>query len=74
MIPNKILLHKLGLRIEEVRKEKALTQLQLGEAIGKPIKYIKRLEDGNFDVPAVDLIALSKALGMTFSELMNFEI
>ncbi|HEX8020924.1 helix-turn-helix transcriptional regulator [Mucilaginibacter sp.] len=42
-------LKKLGLRIREIRKEKAMTQLDLAHSIGKDQQSLQWLETGNIN-------------------------
>ena len=63
----------LGQRIQELRKQKNLSQEQLGEAMGVSRQAISKWE-GDLTIPELDkLIALSKFFGLTVGELLGVE-
>ena len=62
---------KIGLFIASLRKEKNLTQAQLGERLGATNKTVSRWERGNY-MPDVSLMrALCDELGISVNELLN---
>ena len=61
---------KIGKFIAELRKEKCMTQEQLGEKLGVTNKTISRWENGNY-MPDVEMLSLlSKELNVTINELI----
>lgn len=57
---------KIGKIIAALRKEKGLTQEQLGEKLGVTNKTISRWENGNY-TPDVEMLALlSKEFGVSY--------
>lgn len=64
---------KIGKFIAALRKEKGLTQEQLGEKLGVTNKTISRWENGNY-TPDVEMLALlSKEFGVSINELISGE-
>lgn len=64
---------KIGAFISELRKEKELTQEQLGEKLGVSQKSISRWETGK-NMPDISMLKpLSVELGITVSELIEGE-
>jgi len=64
---------KIGTLISELRKEKQLTQEQLGEKLGVSQKSVSRWETGK-NMPDISLLkSLSDELGITVSELIEGE-
>ena len=62
-----------GKFIAELRKEKSLTQAQLGELVGVTNKTISRWENGNY-MPDVEMLTLlSKEFGASINELISGE-
>jgi len=61
---------KTGKFIAALRKEKLMTQAQLGEKLGVTNKTISRWENGNY-MPDVEMLSLlSKEFGVTINELI----
>lgn len=63
-----------NLKLEELRKERGLTQVQLAELSGVNSRQIQRVENGESDMGNVTLrnaLALAKALGVSVEELME---
>ena len=58
----------LGLLIRKLRKERRLTQEQLGEFAGVTYNYIGNLEYGKSDPPLGVLLGIAEGLGLSFSE------
>lgn len=64
---------KIGKWIATLRKEKGLTQEQLGEKLGVTNKTISRWERGNY-MPDVEMLSLlSKEFGVSINELIAGE-
>ena len=64
---------KIGKFIAALRKEKGLTQEQLGEKLGVTNKTVSRWENGNY-MPDVEMLSLlSKEFGVTINELITGE-
>ena len=64
---------KIGKFIAALRKEKCLTQEQLGEKLGVTNKTVSRWENGNY-MPDVEMLALlSKEFGVSINELISGE-
>jgi transcriptional regulator with XRE-family HTH domain len=64
---------KLGSRIATLRKERGLTQTQLGEMIGVSQQQIVSFEKGRRKVPVSALPKLSDALRAPVEELIGVE-
>ncbi len=60
---------KMGAFLQELRKEHALTQEQLGEKLHVTGKTISRWETGAYMVPVDMLLALSELYGVSMNEL-----
>ena len=64
-------LGKVGKFIAELRKEKKLTQAQLGEKVGVTDKTVSKWEQG-ICAPNISILnELSEILGITTTELLN---
>ena len=64
---------KIGKFIAALRKEKGLTQEQLGEKLGVTNKTVSRWENGNY-MPDVEMLSLlSREFGVTINELITGE-
>ena len=64
---------KIGTFISKLRKEKQLTQTQLGEILGVSQKTVSRWETGK-NMPDISLLKpLSLELGVSISELLEGE-
>ena len=62
---------KIGVMLQEMRKEKGLTQEQLAEKTGTKKSYISRIENGRGNIQLSTLIrifeiGLNKRIGLTF--------
>ena len=62
---------KMGKFLKELRKEKGLTQEQLGEKIGVTNKTVSRWENGNYFPPAECLVMLSDIYGISINEILS---
>ncbi len=64
---------KIGKFIAALRKEKSMTQEQLGEKLGVTNKTVSRWENGNY-MPDVEMLSLlSKEFGVSIHELISGE-
>lgn len=64
---------KIGKYIAQNRKDKKMTQQELGEKLGVTDKTISRWENGNY-MPDLSLLKpLSKELGISINELLSGE-
>ena len=66
-------LKRLGGRIKELRMAKGLSQAKLGLLIFKDQQSIHKVESGEFNPTYLYLLALSKGLGISIKELLDFE-
>ena len=64
---------KIGVFLSELRKEKNLTQDELGEQIGVTNKTVSRWENGNYLPPVEMLQILSKFYDVSINEILNGE-
>ena len=66
-------IQKIGVFLSELRKEKNLTQDELGEQIGVTNKTVSRWENGNYLPPVEILQILSKFYDVSINEILNGE-
>lgn len=66
-------MQKIGAFLAELRKEKNLTQDELGEQIGVTNKTVSRWENGNYLPPVEMLQILSKFYDVSINEILNGE-
>ena len=64
---------KIGKLIATLRKEKKMTQEQLGEKLGVTNKTVSRWENGNYMPDVEKLSLLSKEFGVSITELISGE-
>lgn len=64
-------LQKIGKFLAELRKERGLTQEQLGEQLGVTNKTVSRWENGNYLPPVEILQLLSEIYGLTINEIIS---
>lgn len=64
---------RIGAFLAELRKEKNLTQDELGEQIGVTNKTISRWENGNYLPPVEMLQILGKFYNVSINEILNGE-
>ncbi len=62
---------KMGSFLAELRKERSLTQAELGERLGVSNKTISRWETGTYMPPVEMLSELSDIYGLTINELIS---
>ncbi|RAV17821.1 transcriptional regulator [Paenibacillus contaminans] len=72
VIPLSEFITLLGNRIRQLRKEKGLTQAELGEKMQISQGYIGEIERGLVNVSMETLDKIVKALGITLYELFDF--
>lgn len=65
------LLKKLGKRIQEIRKEKGITQVELANSIGKDQQSIQRLEAGGVNPSFYYLVEVAKGLDIKIEILVS---
>ena len=64
---------KIGKFIAALRKEKGMTQEQLGEKLGVTNKTVSRWENGNY-MPDIEMLSLlSKEFGVSINEIISGE-
>ena len=61
---------KMGAFLQQLRREKSLTQDQLGERLHVSGKTVSRWETGMYMPPVEALLALSELYGLTINELV----
>ena len=66
-------MQKIGKFLAELRREKNLTQDELGEKIGVTNKTVSRWENGNYLPPVEMLQILSKFYDVSINEILNGE-
>ena len=64
-------MQKVGKFLAELRKERNLTQDELGEQIGVTNKTVSRWENGNYLPPVEMLQILSKLFDVSINELLS---
>ena len=64
-------LSRLGQRIRALRMERGFSQEEFAELAGLHRTYIGGIERGERNVGFVNLLALSKALGISLSQLVE---
>lgn len=62
---------KIGKFLKELRKERALTQEQLGEKVGVTNKTVSRWETGNYIPPVECLVLLSDIYDVSINEIIS---
>lgn len=66
-------MQKIGSFLGQLRKEKGLTQEQLGEKLGVTNKTVSRWETGTYLPPVECLQFLSELYGITINEILSAE-
>jgi len=64
-------LKQIGAFLAQLRKERGLTQEQLGEMLGVTNKTVSRWENGNYLPPVEVLQILSDFYGLTINEILS---
>ena len=62
---------KIGQFLQTLRKEKELTQEQLGEKLGVTNKTVSRWETGTYLPPAEALLAMSELFSVSINEILS---
>jgi transcriptional regulator with XRE-family HTH domain len=70
-VKDKAFLKKLGVRIKRIRKEKGMSQLDLGVAMDNYAEQVGRIERGQLNVTICTLKKLADALKVPLSELLT---
>lgn len=70
---NTKILNKLGANIKRYRLEKGLTQEQLAEKVHIHPTYVGKLEGGKNNPSVKLLFIITRALGITLSDLFDFD-
>ena len=60
-----------GLRVAELRRERALTQEQLAERAGLSYRWMQRIEAGDANISLAKVAELAHALGHELGELFT---
>lgn len=71
-VKDKVYLKKLGNRIRTLRKEKGLSQLDLGVSMDNYAEQISRIERGQLNVSICTLKKIAESLEITLHELLKF--
>jgi transcriptional regulator with XRE-family HTH domain len=61
----------VGSRVRNIRQSKGLTIEQLAFEIGVEYTQLSRIERGRINTSVYQLFLISKALGISFSEIIN---
>lgn len=72
-ITDKVFLKKLGENLRRIRKQKGMTQEDLGFLIGNSGKQIGRIERGENNVTTSMMYQISKALNVNIKDLFNLD-
>lgn len=64
---------RIGKRIRQLRKEKGMSQADLGLEVYKDKQVIGRWEAGQVNITAYNAYVLAKALGVTLAELYDVD-
>jgi len=62
---------ELGFRIQELRKQKGMTQEDLAEKTGLSVRTIQRIESGEVDPRSYTLNQIAEALGVDITDLTS---
>lgn len=63
---------QLGKRIALIRKERNMTQPELGALLNKDFQSISRIENGKVNISAYLLSKIAKALNAPIGDLLDF--
>ncbi len=69
---DKAFLKKLGQNIQRVRKEKGVTQVELGHSCDSEKSSINRIETGRTNPTILTLRKIADGLNVTVDELLKF--
>ncbi len=67
---NESIIKDFGVRLSVVRKQKGITQLELGEKVGVSQIQIARIEKGHVNTTISTVYGLANALGVRASEII----
>lgn len=70
----KLILVKFGKRIRELRRERELSQKQLGELTGFHHNYVGMIERGERNPSLENIAVFANAFEISLSELFTFEV
>lgn len=62
---------RLAKRIQQLRKEKGMTQEELAEVLGTNHTFIARMEKGHQDSRITSLLGIARALNVSIGELVT---
>jgi transcriptional regulator with XRE-family HTH domain len=65
------LIKAVGDILKQKRKEQRLTQVELGEKVGKPQSYVARVENGGTDVQLSVIYEIISGLGLSLPEFFG---
>lgn len=67
------LLRKIGARIVKIRRDRNLTQVDLGHKFDSDKQTVQRLEAGGTNATVLTLHKISKALNVSLKDLLDFD-
>lgn len=70
---NPAIINAFGKRVKELRKQRGLTMEKLAELADIEYRQLGRVERGEINTSISTAFVISKALGVTFSELMDIK-
>lgn len=73
MNDSELYIKKVGDRIVQLREERGLKQIDLAVQLDMEDSALRRIEKGRTNPTIKTLYLISKELGLTVSELLNFE-
>jgi transcriptional regulator with XRE-family HTH domain len=62
---------KLRLLLTEAREEAGLTQVELGERLGRPQTFVSKIERGVRRVDVIEFVEIAKAIGVDPKSLIR---
>jgi XRE family transcriptional regulator, regulator of sulfur utilization len=63
-------LRRLGRRVQELRRERGLSQERAAEQAGLDARHLQSIEAGESNVTIATLLGLVRSFGLTLSELV----
>lgn len=73
MIDEQSINQTIGIRVKALRLSRGVPQEQIAKAIGSKTNRVTRIESGRSGMSAVELVAVSRTLGVTVSQLVGEE-
>lgn len=61
----------IGSCLQKLRAEKAMTQIEVADRLGKPQSYVSKIEIGERNLYLSELFSYANALGMSACELVS---